>query len=275
MRVVKIHGICLAKNEADLMEYSLRDKLSWCDFVYVYDNGSTDATWQIARQCAARDPDRILLFRSDGKPFGDGLRGEVFNYFRDKARPGDWWCRADVDDFYAVNPRECLAAVPKRHHVVWSVHIQYLFTELDLARYEATGQCRIPDDLPRHYVANYSEPRFFRHRSGLVWNEQDAWPVHMGLTTPRRIPVRHYQFRSPPQIERRLATRREAAANGYSHFLHSQATDWRKKIDPSSELHLDTGDGNFIIDEAATPRHTEAPFQRVAKLLAHGLGVWP
>jgi glycosyltransferase involved in cell wall biosynthesis len=272
---VKIHGICVAKNESDLMEYSLRDKLSWCDFVYIYDNGSTDATWEIARRCAAADPERILLFRSDTKPFGDGLRGEVFNHFRSKARPGDWWCRADVDEFYAINPRKFLASVPKWHHVVWSVHVQYLFTEVDLARFEATGQSRIPEDLPRHYVANYSEPRFFRHRDRLVWNEKDAWPIHMGISTPRRIPVRHYQFRSPEQIERRLATRREAAAGGYVNFQHSQATDWREKIDPSSELHLDAGDGNFIIDEAALPPHIEPPLKRALKSLAHTLGIWP
>jgi len=180
-----------------------------------------------------------------------------------------------VDDFDAVNPREFLAAVPRRDHVVWAIHIQYLFTELDLARYEATGQCRIPEDLPRHYIANYSEPRFFRHRPRLVWDEGSSWPTHMGVATPRRIPVRHYQFRSPPQIERRLATRREAAASGWQHFPHSQATDWRSKIDPSSALHLDAGDGNFIIDEPALPRHIEPLLQRLAKLLAHGVGVWP
>jgi len=272
---VKIHGICVAKNEGDILEYSLGEKLSWCDFVYVYDNGSTDGTWEIAREWAAREPERVLLFRSDGKPFGDGLRGEVFNHYRGKAERGDWWCRADVDEFYAVNPREFLASVPRHHHVVWAAHIQYLFTEVDLARHEAAGGCRIPEDLPRHYIANYSEPRFFRHRPGLIWKETDAWPMHMGVVTPRRIPVRHYQFRSPAQIERRLATRREAAARGYSHFLHSQASDWREKIDPSSELHLDTGDGKFVYDEGAMPRHLEGPLQRMAKLVAHGLGIWP
>jgi hypothetical protein len=265
----------LAKNESDLLEYSLRDKLSWCDFVYIYDNGSTDSTWEIAQECAAKEPERILLFRSDRKPFRDGLRGDVFNHFREKASPGDWWCRADVDEFYAVEPRQFLTAVPARHHVVWSMHIQYLFTELDLAHYETTGRCLIPDDLPRHYIANYSEPRFFRHRRGLIWRESDAWPLHMGLSAVRRIPVRHYQFRSPEQIERRLSTRREAAANGYAHFSHSQATDWREKIDPSAELHFDKRDGNFVIDESAMPRHMETGLKRMTKLFAHGLGIWP
>jgi glycosyltransferase involved in cell wall biosynthesis len=271
---LKIHGICLAKNESDLIRYSLQEKLSWCDFIYVYDNGSTDKTWEIAREMAEGSEGRIVLFRTDDKPFGDGLRGEVFNHFRGRADPGDWWCRADVDEFYAVNPREFLADVPPHHHVVWSIHIQYLFTELDLERFERKGESRIPDDLPRHYIANYSEPRFFRHRRGLVWNEKDAWPVHMGVVTPKRIPVRHYQFRSPEQIQRRLATRREAAARGYAHFLHSQAEDWREKIDPSAELHLDTRDGNYIIDEAAMPAHMERPIQRIVKFIAHGLKFW-
>ena len=161
---MKIHGLCLAKNEGDLMDYSLREKLGWCDFIYVYDNGSTDDTWQIAQEWAAREPERIFLFRSDSRPFHDGLRAALFNAFRGKAQRGDWWCRADVDEWFIDPPREFLAAVPRRHHVVWTVHVQYLFTEVDLARYEATGECRIPADLPQHYIANYSEPRFFRHR---------------------------------------------------------------------------------------------------------------
>lgn len=272
---MKIHGICLAKNEGDLMDHSLREKLTWCDFIYVYDNGSSDDTWAIAQRMAAKEPHRIFPFRSEKRAFCDGLRAAVFNHYRKNARRGDWWCRADVDELYVDNPRDFLATVPRRHHVVWSVHIQYLFTEIDLARYEKAGICIIPEDLPRHYVANYSEPRFFRHRDRLVWEETGSWPLHMGVVTPRRIRVRHYQFRSPSQIEQRLVTRREAAAQGWQHFPHSQAVDWRKKIDSSAELHLDTGDLAFVVDEEAMPRHLDWPLKRMAKLALHGLGIWP
>jgi glycosyltransferase involved in cell wall biosynthesis len=272
---MKIHGICLAKNESDLIEYSLRDKLLWCDFIYIYDNGSSDDTWAIAKRLAAEAPDRIFAFRSEDSAFHDGLRGDVFNHYSTNARPGDWWCRADVDEFYVDNPRNFLASVPSIYHVVWSAHIQYLFTEVDLARYDQAGALRIPDDLPRHYVANYSEPRFFRHRDRLIWDERGAWPAHMGVAAPRRIRVRHYQFRSPAQIERRLATRREAAARGYAHFAHSQAEDWREKIDRSADLHLDKGDGEFVIDEAAMPQHLDPPLKRAMKLALHAMGVWP
>jgi hypothetical protein len=272
---MKIHGICLAKNEGDLMEYSLRDKLTWCDYIYIYDNGSTDDTWPIAQRLASEYPDRIFPYRTDPQPFRDALRAEVFNHYRDRAHPGDWWCRADVDEFYVDPPRDFLATVPRRHHVVWSAHIQYLFTELDLARHEQSASFIIPDDLPRHYIANYSEPRFFRHRDRLIWPGNGSWPIHMGIATPRRIRVRHYQFRSPSQIERRLATRREAAATGWQHFPHSLADDWRKKIDQSSSLHLDTGDDSFIIDAAAMPRHQDPPLRHALKLLLHTFGIWP
>ena len=155
------------------------------------------------------------------------------------------------------------------------MHIQYLFTEVDAQRLPFGAPVKYPRDFPRHYVANYSEPRFFRHRDALTWNDSNAWPTHMGIATPRRIRVRHYQFRSPQQIERRLQTRREAAAGGYEHFKHSLVSTWREKIERSSELHYEKGDGDFVLNEAAAPRHVEPAMRRMCKLAMHGMGMWP
>jgi hypothetical protein len=44
---------------------------------------------------------------------------------------------------------------------------------------------------------------------------------------------------------------------------------------PSKDLHPDRGDGVFVIDEAAMPRHVEPPLQRMLKLALHAPGIWP
>ena len=46
---MKIHSICVVKNEADIVGYCLREALKWSDYVYVYDGESTDGTWEVVK----------------------------------------------------------------------------------------------------------------------------------------------------------------------------------------------------------------------------------
>lgn len=86
-----IHALSLIKNEADIIEYSLGAAVRWCDHIYVFDNGSTDGTWEKVQAMAKEFP-AIVAWKQDPKPFRDGLRAEIFCNFRRRARLGDWWC---------------------------------------------------------------------------------------------------------------------------------------------------------------------------------------
>jgi hypothetical protein len=273
---MNIFGLYLVKNEADIIRLSLEESLRWCDRIFVFDNGSTDATWDFARDFAASDP-RVVPFKQDAQPFDDALRAEIFNQYRSEASPGDWWCRLDADEFYVDHPREFLAGIPARHHVVWGAWLQYFLTEVDLNRFQPEDESVPPamttERLPRYYQALGGEPRFFRHRDGLVW-KTGAWPVHLGVVEPRRIRVKHFQYRSPAQIQRRLDTRRAAAALGWEHFGHSTQATWREKIARASELHLDRGDGDLVTDATTATSHLERPWQRLLKQAMHGLQIW-
>jgi GT2 family glycosyltransferase len=269
---MRILGLCLVKNEADIIRTSLRESLKWCDRIFVFDNGSTDGTWERVEEAAGAD-ERVVAFKQDPRPFDDALRAEIFNAFRTEAETGDWWCRLDADEFYIDDPRAFLDAVPKRHHVVWCVWLQYFLTAGDLLHFntdcdEAPPEIT-PERFPRYYQAVGGEPRFFRHRERLQWRS-GAWPAHLGVVEPRRIRVKHVQYRSPAQIQRRLATRREAAATGWQHFGHSTQETWREKIADAATLTLDQGDGVYTLDETALNRHLEPAWQRAVKLALHG-----
>lgn len=265
---MKIHAICLVKNEGDFIGESLAAAVGWCDAIYVFDTGSDDGSWEAVRELAGRFP-AIIPFKREARDFNDGLRAEVFAAFRDRAAAGDWWCRLDADEVYAEDPRAFLSAVPRCHHVVWSIHLQYYFTDEDRRMHEAGGGA-----LPRFYKANASEPRFFRHRDRLEWGG-GAWPRHLGVVHPHRIMLKHFQYRSPAQIQRRLDTRRAAAAAGWEHFRHSLESDWREKVVPAADLDFDDGSGRYAIDESKLPRHLEPMPQRLVKRAMHGLGIWP
>jgi hypothetical protein len=274
---MRIFGLCLVKNEADIIRTSLRESLKWCDRIFVFDNGSSDQTWEYV-QDAARADSRVVAFKSDPRPFDDALRAEIFNAFRGEAGAGDWWCRLDADEFYVDDPKAFLAAVPKRHHVVWCTWLQYFLTADDVAEEPLQDGAEIPEitleRFPRYYQAIGGEPRFFRHRDRLVWTS-GAWPAHLGVVEPRRIRVKHVQYRSPAQIQRRLDTRRAAAAAGWQHFGHSTQESWRDKIADPAKLRLDRGDGAYVIDPATQTSHLEPTWRRTLKLVLHGTGIWP
>jgi hypothetical protein len=274
---MKIHGICLVKNEADILRYFLRSSVRWCDHIYILDNGSTDATWEIVLEMA-REAAQIVPFRREEKPFNDVLRAEVFNHFRDRARTGDWWCRLDADEIYIDDPRTFLAAVPKSCQVVWSVHLQFYPTPLEVAEFDARETSAIPEvseqNLPKYYAANASEGRFFRHRAGLRWTT-GAWPTHVGLVARERIRLKHFQYRSPAQMRDRLAIRRETEERGGQTFSHWQMADWREVVVDPQQLRRDAGDGRYEIDERLLPCHLEPAWQRVMKYVMHGAGIWP
>ena len=128
---MKIHGICVAKNEVDIITQSLTEASNWCDFIYVYDNGSTDGTWEAVCQLAERISN-VIPFNSEDKVFSEYLRGEVFNAYKANAREGDWWCRLDADEFYIDDPSVFLTHVGSAYDVAWAIHFQYYFTEQDV-----------------------------------------------------------------------------------------------------------------------------------------------
>ncbi len=276
---MKIFGNCLVKNEADMIEETLRSAARWCDRIFVFDNGSTDGTWEKVQTLAQEMPEVLVPFRSDCVPFSNTLRKHAFEHFRHESNDGDWWCVLDADEIYIDDPRSFLASVPTRHHVVWGIYFQHYFTELDADRCVVNRMNYPPHTLAeqalRYYRCDYSELRFFRYRQGLQWLNGSA-PRHLGVVHPRRIRFKHYQYRNPDQIRMRLETRQLAIRQGCENFSdYSTETDWREKIVPASSCHCIDAPDPFRIEEDKIPRHLELPLQRMVKLFMHGAGLWP
>ncbi len=272
----RIHAICVVKNEGDIVGPCLQAALGWADRVIVYDGQSEDDTWAVVRRAAAQDP-RVIPWKQDGKAFQESLRAEAYNAFRSGARPGDWWCHLDADEFYTENPRGFLAKVPWPFHVVWGVAVEFYLTERDVPADYALSAVVPPADLEklRHYHVTNSEPRFFRERARLVWPENTGWPLNMGPVFPKRILYKHYKYRSPEQMQRRLATRLDSVRRGFPGWEHARTDNWREKVPVAATLHEWRPGQPFAYEERSLPRHLEKPLRRVAKLALHGLGVLP
>lgn len=277
----KIHALCIVKNEADVLRETL-EAATWADHIYVFDNGSTDGTWELVKSMAS---ERIVPFKQDPAPFTDSLREEIFHAYKDRAKPGDWWCRLDADEFYIDDPRVFLAKVGPEHQQVFTASFSYYLTDKDVQAWERDPQAfsstPVRDRL-KHYVNHWSEQRFHRHGDFKAWRW--GWP-HEGKAYPVRIWVRHYAYRSPEQITQRLKTRK-----GVDAFVHERikdwssavanvkttragfsvtgaefdGADWHTRIIPAEALDFD--DGRLVVNEALMP---EVP---VARTLCERIG---
>ncbi len=280
---MEIFGLTLVKNEADIIRQSMTEALDWCDWIGVVDNGSTDGTYEILTDLAKEYPERFVLCGKRDVPFCNSLRRIPFKTLRTEAKEGDWWCRLDADEFYPVNPRSFLQEEVKPHeYVVWKINLQYFYTDVDYERWE-NGEEGLEDrkrpiqERRRYYRALNSERRFFRHRSGLKWDEGKAWPYHVGPAAEKRIPVRHFQYRDPEQIKQRLADRQEAFEQGHHNWGDNNPDAWKEKILDAETLHYDRHDGEFIIEDEFEEKwpHRDLWPKRMLKRLCHRVGIWP
>ena len=269
----RIYSICVVKNEGDIIGACLEAAKEWSDRIFVYDGESDDNTWEVVNQLA---DDKIVPWKQNGKTFQESLRAEVFDAFRGEARPGDWWCHLDADEFYVQNPRRLLTGVPWPYHVVWGVAIEYYLTDEDMraGRTEPTDNVGQRLESLKYYQVTNSEPRFFRHRERLTWPLDASWPRHIGPVYPERILYKHYKYRSALQIQTRLDTRRKSVAEGFPGWEHARSDHWQEKIMPAANCLKYDGRG-YSVDENRIPDHLGSLPKRLAKLALHGVGVYP
>jgi glycosyltransferase involved in cell wall biosynthesis len=132
---MEIHALCIVKNEADILQESLIAALHWCDHIYVFDNGSSDGSWELVKELS-QQYSQIVAYKQDDILYSNGLRADIFNAFRSNASLQDWWCALDADEFYIDDPRIFLAKIPSHLQTVWSASLNYYFTDQDTISYQ-------------------------------------------------------------------------------------------------------------------------------------------
>jgi hypothetical protein len=180
--------------------------------------------------------------------------------------------------YFYDDPRDFLSRVPRKFGFIRSATFNYYFTDRDLAAYERNPDAwlaRPVRDRLRYYENNWSEGRFVRHKSNLRW-ANNIWPPNRGRIYRDRIRLKHFQYRSPEQITRRLSIRQPQSnvfqheagkamatpASGANHRWveewlrqsdRSKAT-WRDRIRSANSCKYDAGDGQLVLQEELMPR---------------------
>jgi glycosyltransferase involved in cell wall biosynthesis len=273
---MKIFSICCVRDENDIVRETLEAALSWSDRIFVFDNGSVDGTWETIQDIARKDS-KIEIVGRDNRTFTDELCGEIFESYRSVASPGDWWCRLDSDEIYIDRPDRFLAGVPGKYGFVFSASFDFYFTDLDLRSYEQNPSEWLARPVPerlKYYQNNWSEPRFVRHRNDLHWAGL-IWPANHGRTFRSRIRLKHFPYRSPAQISRRLEIRQTQPAlfkheanrsltvpktmrsdwsDQYFKATPFEKAAWQDRVRKAAACDLDVGDGTFATRDDLMPR---------------------
>jgi hypothetical protein len=231
---MRLYAICLVKNEADVIAQSIRYALTFCERIYVLDNGRTDGTWEEVCRLAQNDA-RIVAFGQTFDKFNNDLRGRVYEAVHKDLSDDDWWMILDADEFMAEDPRPVIEQadyVGADFINAWQA--QFYFTDDDLRLWEAGEESR---DRPiterrRFYRIDHKEPRIFKNRLQGGWN--DSALLKRKKKSRYCVINRHYPLRDPPQITSRLAVR-----YGQPEFATQVRTlDFKEKVRTSKGLIL-------------------------------------
>ena len=269
---MRIYAICVVKNEADIIEYTLRKATDWADKVLVYDNGSTDGTWD---KVLSIDDARIIPFKQDKRPYSDGLRAQVFNAFKSELSGNDWWVIQDGDEVYFDNPREFLNKNKGSYHHVNGKKVDVCFNLNEIKELKFSGDFSRDIKLFDHFTPEaWSEPRMIKHRVGMRWLEKKIWPTHMGLVCRSPIKIIHYPLRSYEQIKRRWETRHNMSESGGQLFKHWEKDTWSSYYEQKSLSIQKFNDLETVFSEVKMANDFNQPFiKRLIKSILHNSGL--
>jgi glycosyltransferase involved in cell wall biosynthesis len=213
---MKIVALGLSKNEADVIQETVRRALQWVNAYVLYDS-STDGTGDLAREAGA------TVVRGDpNEAFSEALRNHALDVVHD--HNPDWVVRIDVDEIYPYRPRRVIeTAVALGATAVRATVFQFWLTLADLrsgALLEDPTESVV--SRRRWYSVGNTAVVAWKHDPALRFCESDD-PTKAGRNVPldagRRGPGQrgrvatphifqfHYPFRSLPQLVARCQDR--------------------------------------------------------------------
>jgi len=243
-----LYGLCIVKNEADIISLCLSHASKFCKAIFVLDNGSTDDTWERVISLSGQNK-KIVPFEKKNCRYGVGLRAYIYNRVCQQFKPGDWLLILDSDEFLENDPRPDISfCEAHKFEIVFTLQAQFYITPQDNKKpWYLKGHDSIDtfDVLPTCFQINWSEPRLFKYKPSLIWKDLDAngnptqisYPKGLGKRSPKKIVNRHYQYRSLPQMKQRVALR-SCIFEETGRFKHSQEKNFKKYIRNDKRLKI-------------------------------------
>lgn len=208
----------LVKNEADVLAQTLTSILKYGEFdkIYIFDNGSTDDTFKVAKAFESE----TLIVKELPEPFSDNLKFASVYQNDVELETGDWFAILDADEIYYEKLRPIvLAAEANGANIIETKSAQFYFTNEDV-------DCDFDHSIPayeqrKYYLVNYGEPRIYQYKTGiqLSANYIKSKPSEL-IPHNQLFQILHFQYRSAEQTQKRLNIRKlnNKFSNNWGHI---------------------------------------------------------
>ena len=263
---MRFHGILLTRDDEDIIRQNIQHALTWCDSLNIFETGGFDQTWDIVRDWARRD-ERIRCFQNRGGQalMESGLRGYVFERYRDQFEPGDWIVQVDSDEFYHVSPREFIQRLAPSETVAYLLNYEFRLTRQECDDWMA-GRETAADRAP----ADHRSPPLLQHPSA-HGAEDVPLPPHDAMASLDRISLQRGTGGAGPHTRPPLSASRSPPALpplGAAAALIAQADpNWKHwQMNSWQDFLADTGDPELRYWPPCTPLPANESRHHLARL---------
>ncbi|TPV59008.1 glycosyltransferase family 2 protein [Aestuariibacter sp. GS-14] len=249
---MKLNAILIVKNEADIVEESLLFAMKFCHKIYVYDNSSTDGTWQIVQSMADRFKE-IVIYGQAGQASNGHIANRIYNQYSRHYGELDWWYIPGADELLCETPVPLLEEAAEQGKTCVSAwQARFYFTDRDYQYFDSEDVSKPVSQRRKFYAINWKEERFFINKPGELWSEDAGERMPPWANKPfKKAPVcRHYPERTPLQINARRALK----AIGKSCFVQDM-TSVKKNLREASKLDTYQNDNHFVFRQSLMLRY--------------------
>ncbi len=219
-------GLCVVRNEGDIIGQVLRHAAPHHDLVLVVDVASTDGTGLEVEAVGREHRHVVAIGRLAAPVWPEGVHRHVWARFRDRVPDGTWWSLVDGDEF----AEEPLREVVREAEGEGADHVQGAFATFAYTEGEARAwregretladRMRPIEERRRFYRITAYSIRLFREHTRLRWNRDTYHPAGLIRPMRRRVCYRHYQHRDLDQLEIRLRTRQDVDVPDWHRQMH-------------------------------------------------------
>lgn len=205
---MRINAIIVVKDNVDIVEEALLYAMKFCHKIYIYDNHSTDGSWELVNEMAARFRELVIFGQTD-ESVGNALLSRIYNRFHSEYTNEDWWYVLKSDELLSESPKEQLTnafLANKNAMKVWLA--RFYLTNQEVTDFGNEDVTTSITKRRKYYSVNKSEPRFFLNDPERKWSETESTVVPNWANSPSRdfVVSRCFPMRSPQQIEQNGGT---------------------------------------------------------------------